>query len=255
MKTEFVYPPDPSGLPEGNYFFRELMPGEIDGVKLEMISMTGVHLLNTPLLSLTYEVFLVIQGKGTFLAEGQEFGVGPGVVIKPPWPHPFRIEASQNEALYLMRIRVSLTPEDIGYIRNQPDHFRKLYVKAMTDCPVYTEDIKSSKTVNRMILPEGMVPRFCMGSVETYGPDRVAEHDHPMLDQLFLGLQGCRGHCYAGDDHALLEENMLLHIPLGSRHHVEVGEGDRLAYLWLDFFLTLEGQKYMNEQHQVQDPE
>jgi quercetin dioxygenase-like cupin family protein len=83
----------------------------------------------------------------------------------------------------------------------------------------------------------------------------VAEHDHPMLDQLFLGLKGCRCHCYAGYDHALLEENMLLHIPLGEKHHVEVGDGDRLAYIWLDYFLTLEGQKYMNEQHQVKDPE
>jgi quercetin dioxygenase-like cupin family protein len=94
-----------------------------------------------------------------------------------------------------------------------------------------------------------------MGSVETSGPDIVAEHDHPMLDQLFLGLKGCRCHCYAGAEHALLEENMLLHIPLGSKHHVEVGEGDRLAYIWLDYFLTMEGQKYMNEQHQMKDPE
>lgn len=254
MKTEFVYSPEPSGAPEGKYLLRELMPGEIFGLKLEMISMTGYHLFSSPLLSLAYDVFLVIQGKGTVLAEGQEYGFGPGYVIKPPWPHPFSIEPSQGESLYLLRIRISQTPEDVGYISNQPEHFRKLYLKAITDCSVYTEDIKSSKTVNRMILPEGMVPRFCMGSVETSGPDRVAEHEHPMLDQLFLGLKGCRGHCYAGGDYALLEENMLLHIPLGSRHRVEVREGDRLAYIWFDFFLTLEGQKYMNEQHRMEDP-
>jgi quercetin dioxygenase-like cupin family protein len=91
-----------------------------------------------------------------------------------------------------------------------------------------------------------------MGSVETKGPDSVGEHSHPMLDQLFLGLEGCKCTCYADGEEVGLTENMLLHIPLGSRHSVSVEDGDTLSYIWLDFFLTLNGEKYMNEQHHIE---
>jgi len=60
--------------------------------------------------------------------------------------------------------------------------------------------------------------------------------------------QGC-----AGDEEALLTENLLLHIPLGSRHGVTVSEGKKLTYIWMDFFLSLEGQKYMEEQHHMEN--
>lgn len=253
MKTELLYPSDPSGRQEGKSMIRELMQGEVQGMKLELVTVDGIF--SEPATEDSCDVYLVLKGHGTAITEEMGAGFGPETVIRPPWRSPFSIEVSRNESLYLLRIRISMTPEDVRYIGTQPENFRKLYLKVLSVCPVYTEDIKSNKTVNRMILPEGMVPRFCMGSVETSGPDIVAEHDHPMLDQLFLGLKGCRCHCYAGAEHALLEENMLLHIPLGSKHHVEVVEGDRLAYIWLDFFLTLEDQKYMNEQHHVEDPE
>jgi len=253
MRTELIYPFESTRLPEGMGIFRELMPGEVQGMKLERVSVN--RRCTEPATDVFCDVYLVMTGHGTAITKETGVRFGPGYVIRPPWRSPFSIEAGQNEPLQLLRIRISLTPEDVRYISTKPGNFGILYLKAISESPVYTEDIKSNKTVNRMILPEGMVPRFCMGSVETSGPDCVAEHVHPMLDQLFLGLKGCRCQCYAGDDHALLEENMLLHIPLGAKHRVEVDEGNLLAYIWLDFFLTIEGQKYMNEQHQVKDPE
>jgi quercetin dioxygenase-like cupin family protein len=141
----------------------------------------------------------------------------------------------------------------VQVIKNKIDNFDTLYIKALADCPTYKEDIKSDKTLNRMILPEGLVPRFAMGSVETEGPDEVGEHDHPMLDQIFFGLKGCKCSCFANGEETVLTENMMLHIPLASKHYVSVAEGDKLAYIWMDFFLTLEGEKYMGEQHQVEE--
>jgi hypothetical protein len=76
-----------------------------------------------------------------------------------------------------------------------------------------------------------------------------------MLDQLFLGLKGCKCSCYADGAETLLTENTLLHIPLGSRHSTSVAEGELLSYIWFDFFLTLEGQRYMSEQHKMDDQE
>jgi hypothetical protein len=59
--------------------------------------------------------------------------------------------------------------------------------------------------------------------------------------------------CHAEGEQILLTENMLLHIPLGSKHSVSVESGDTLAYIWFDFFLSHEGEKYMSEQHQMDD--
>jgi hypothetical protein len=74
-----------------------------------------------------------------------------------------------------------------------------------------------------------------------------------MLDQLFLGLDSCECHVYADGSEAVLKQNMLLHIPLASNHSSSVDGGKKLNYLWMDFFLSLEGQKYMNEQHHMVD--
>lgn len=92
-----------------------------------------------------------------------------------------------------------------------------------------------------------------MGSVETTGPDFVLEHEHPMLDQLLFGLDDCKCTFLANEVYTTLSENTTLHIPLGSKHSVSVAEGEVLAYIWLDFFLTLEGQKYMEQNQQIDD--
>jgi hypothetical protein len=46
---------------------------------------------------------------------------------------------------------------------------------------------------------------------------------------------------------------MIVHIPLGSRHSVSVNEGDMLSYIWCDFFFTLKGENYIEEQHKMED--
>ena len=109
--------------------------------------------------------------------------------------------------------------------------------------------MKIGLSINRMIIPEGSVPRFCMGSVETDGPDSVDSHEHPMLDQLFLGLKNCNCTCYANNEQVFLTENMMLHIPLGSMHSVSVADEDKLFYIWFDFFLTIEGQTTIEDSY------
>jgi hypothetical protein len=163
------------------------------------------------------------------------------------------VEQSQD-ACYLRFVKY-LDDKDKKEIRKDPALHSRLYAPKFVDCPAYREDIKSAKTINRMLLPEKFVPRFCMGSVETTGPDLVAAHEHPMLEQLFFGLKNCNAVCHADASQAPLLENTLLHIPLGSKHSVSVKEGNTLYYIWLDFFLSLEGQTYMGQQHHMEKDE
>lgn len=238
---------------QGFCSFKRVLPNEIGGVSIEHISMIGPYQISEPALIGFYDVLLSINGEANVELEKSSFPIGNAHIVKLPYNKPYDIHIEEGKEFHFLRFRKSLDQEDQNVIsQNREDH-SKVYIMAINECPIYTEDIKSSKTLNRMILSEGKVPRFCMGSVKTKGPDEVAVHVHPMLDQLFFGLEGCKCICMADGEETILIENMMLHIPLGSKHSVAVKEGETLSYIWMDFFLTLEGQKYMNEQHQMEE--
>jgi len=179
--------------------------------------------------------------------------MGAFYLARIPYNKAYTIQVGEDSTFHCLRLRKSLDDPDRAVIAKDMDNHSKVYIKAIKDCPMYTEDIKSAKTINRMLLAEGMVPRFCMGTVTTEGPDKVGAHVHPMLDQLFFGLDGCECRVFANGTEAVLKENMLLHIPLASMHSSSVDAGKKLNYVWMDFFQSLEGQKYMNEQHKMVD--
>ncbi len=253
MNSEIIYATNMTGTPDGSIIQTAVLPGEIEGVDIEHVSVKGNYRIEEPAITGCYDVLLSIQGEASLSLGEDAFEFNSNCIVRIPYNKPFSINIEKENEFQYLRIRKHLNDSDCRLIAQDPDAHSSLYMKAISDCPAYTEDIKSDKAVNRMILPEGLVPRFCMGSVMTEGPDAVAEHEHPMLDQLFLGLQNCRCTCYADGEQTVLIENMMLHIPLGSKHSVSVLEGDTLYYIWFDFFLTLEGQKYMEEQHHMKD--
>ena len=238
---------------DGHFSNRQVLPNEISGLVVEHFAMKGTYHIQVLPQACIYDVLLVLKGEGSIEMEGMSHNYSGPSIIRTSYKKPYAIRLEKGQETHLLRFRKSLDEKDLKDIASNPEMHSDLFIKAIADCPVYTEDIKSAKTINRMILPEGMVPRFCMGSVQTEGPDAVAEHEHPMLDQLFFGLDGCHCTCVADDEKIMLTENMLLHIPLGSKHAVSVDEGNILHYIWFDFFLTLEGQKYMNEQHHMEE--
>ncbi|MEN8230834.1 MAG: hypothetical protein ABFS38_21950 [Bacteroidota bacterium] len=253
IRTEVLSTHRLKGKPAGQMVHTGVLTGEIAGVSVEYISIKGPSKMHEPAQSGFYDLLLSLGGAGTIQTTGRSVNIGSSHIARIPYNEQYTIGTEKDQEFHFLRIRKLLDDKDIHHITCHPANHETLYIKALNECPEYSEDIKSDQTVNRMILPEGMVPRFCMGSVETQGPDEVAAHEHPMLDQLFYGLPGCNCTCYADHEETNLSENMMLHIPLGSTHAVSVSEGEKLAYIWFDFFLTLEGEKYMNEQHQMDE--
>lgn len=230
-----------------------ILPGEIKSVTTEFMAMKGSCSLLEEARDDVYDVFLILNGSGAVQIANSEFKVSSEYIIRIPYATSYQIHSYKDNELYFIRIRKNLDEQDKKVILQNPELHSECYIKSFSECATYTEDIKSAKTINRMLLPVGYVPRFCMGSVHTEGPDQVASHKHPMLDQFFLGLKDCKCSCSANGAQVLLTENTLLHIPLGSTHAVSVTDGDILSYIWMDFFLTIEGQTYMSEQHQIDD--
>lgn len=240
-----------TGKTDGFVIKSIVLPREIAGVILEYISVKGANQISEKYHPDYYDVLLAIEGNATLIVRKKIYEFTSRSIARVPYKEQFLIQVEKGEEFHFLWLRKQLNSNDLQLIAQNPDDHSSFYIKALSDCPIYTEEIKSSKTVNRMILPVGLVPKLCMGTVETNGPDSVGEHEHPMLDQHFLGLDKCKCTCNANGESILLTENMILHIPLGSKHSVSVAEGDVLSYIWFDFFFTLKGQDYIEEQHKM----
>lgn len=148
----------------------------------------------------------------------------------------------------ILELQRFVTKEEWDCLKNSRQlPFFQVYEKA----PHYREEGKSEKTVNRMLVPQRIIPRFAMGSVETHGKDRVAKHRHPMLEQYFFSFQENDCFILIDDNQYPYPGNTLLHIPLGSNHGIASEEGQQIHYVWMDFLFGEEGLKYMDEVHHM----
>jgi len=251
MKSEFLSVDRLTDETEGSVIRTPVLLSEIAGVSIEFISVKGKKLIQDKSLTNEYFVLFSLNGSAIILTGEERHRFEEGFIVRIPYHKEFSIIVNQGSESHFLLFRKELNTFDLDGIIKKPGEHSTLYLKNFQECPVYTEDIKSSKSVNRMLLPVGLVPRFCMGSVETPGPDAVGVHEHPMLDQHFIGLKDCRCTVTAGDESFILTENVIVHIPMGSKHSVSVSDGDKLAYVWCDFFFTLKGEDYIGEQHRM----
>ena len=252
IKTEMLSTTILQNKSDGFIYNNKIMQNEIEEVFVEYIAAKGTSIKSSATKEFYY-VLLSLGGKASLIINEHRYDIEGNYTVKIPYNTPYEINIGAGNEFYFLVIKKQLDEKDKTVINSEPEKHKSLYLKAFSECIVYKEEIKSEKTLNRMILPERLVPRFCIGTVETTGPDEVGAHKHPMLEQLFLGLPGCSCTCYADDASVELKENMILHIPLGSTHSVSVDEGKKLSYIWMDFFKTIEGQDYISEQHQI-DP-
>ncbi len=114
----------------------------------------------------------------------------------------------------------------------------------------YIDPNKSEKTISRMMIPHEIIPRFTIGSVESYGYDLVRPHAHPMLDQFFFSFPENDMEVIIDDEKYNMKGNGIMHIPLGSNHGVEVTGDRHMHYMWVDFMPDKEaGLKRLNFSH------
>jgi mannose-6-phosphate isomerase-like protein (cupin superfamily) len=190
---------------------------------------------------------LVLEGTGTLAARGERFPLEAETIARLPVGWGCEIRVPHGESLHFVLIRKRLEPPDRAELETHAANNSGAYVRRFRDCPRYGESIKSERTVSRTLLPENVVPRMAAGSVEAVGPDEVGAHRHPMLDQLWLGLRGHDVTVHADGASVRMRENELLHIPLGSTHGASVGAGNRMHYVWLDFFESVEAQQWLRQ--------
>lgn len=231
---------------ESPVFSEELLPGEIADTKIEHLAYVGPLEQTLSLSGDNVNMFVFLKGNGTLKADTLSFDLAPETIAIPMAFEKVSIEVPDGETLHLVQFTKTLTEQDKEDLADFPDENKyAVYYTKFDDCEPYTEKIKSPNTVSRTVLPADIVPRVSLGTVEAPGPDEVGAHKHPMLDQLFLGLTDNDVTVHADDASAEFTAYSLLHIPLGSSHWVSVDENKKMYYLWMDFFMTKEGQEWL----------
>ena len=227
-----------------------VLPGEIIGIETYYAELHG-GIANKYLPEANEQrILLFTGGTGKIQQDGSSFAIDEFSLFVPDPYREFIISSGKEDLRYL-EIILHLGTEDLKWLWEREDKYP--YFIRYTECREYVDDTKSGKSINRIILPEDVVPRLCIGSVQTSGPDEVGAHTHPMLEQLFFGLAGNDVVVFANDAEAGFLENDLLHIPLGSSHGVKVIAGKELHYVWIDVFHSLDDIDYIRENHFMKD--
>lgn len=223
----------------------DLLPDEIDGVRSTFVFLSPGAISSEPVLEMEDQVFLILSGNGRISAGGKEYLVEGQKIAHFPLGWPVEVMGEGEQGVALLVLHLALTRDDLEDLTAYDERCRHPYLKGFQECETYGEKIKSPKTCSRTLLPHGIVPRMAIGTVETTGPDQVALHCHPMLEQYFLGLEDNDITVIADGKRIPLKADELFHIPLGSNHGAAVEEGCRLNYLWIDFFHDRSGLEWL----------
>ena len=215
---------------------RELLSGEIDGAKCSTFEIVdGEYTERTP----DTEAVVIIMLDGECKCLGKSF---EGITVFA-FAEGEEISISSKSA-YFLRISWQLLEGEGS------DKSRLPYALRYDDAVKYREDCKSEKTVSRMLLDEGIIPRIGIGSVQTTGPDRVEKHEHPFCDQLFFSFPENDMTVEMDNVDFAMSGNTLLHIPLASSHGVAVHERGIAHYIWMDFVIDPRGIEYLHSAHE-----
>jgi len=238
--------------PNKQTYSKPILQNEIGGIKADHIAITGTVVLEEKMENGFKFIYLFIKGQGNVIANKKKYDIVPETILVPNSVQRISISAAKNDTLHFLKISSKLTEQDMQDLKTFPkENTQKVYFARFIDCKPYTEPIKSPNTISRTVLPNKYIPRIAMGTVETMGPDKVDPHAHPMLEQLFLGLTNNQVVVFADAAKVDFPAYSVLHIPLGSSHSVEAGKGDKMYYMWMDFFLDKKGEEWLKTHQEV----
>ena len=194
-----------------------------------------------------YHILVLIAGRVTFRTGGREFVWDERVTFVPALDADCAVYA-QTDA-QLLEVRWEMIESDYKLIEEYRANTEWPYQQPYRTSIQYRDRNKSDKTISRIMLEQRHIPRFAMGSVESWGPDFVKSHDHPMLDQFFVSFPENDMFLLIDYEPYRMLGNEITHIPLGSNHGVDVTEKKHLHYMWIDFMVDDTSMKRLDTSH------
>jgi len=210
-----------------------LNPGDIPGAVPYQHNIQSGDTLTLAGNSGVYHILTLIGGQARFLSGGRDDLIAERATYVPAPDQDVTIQA--ETAVSLFEIQWQIAPGDTAELAAFQTRFPVIQPYRLAK--QYRDRNKSDKTISRVIIEQRTIPRFAMGSVETFGPDCVKAHDHPMLDQYFFSFpENDAFITIEGEPYRMLG-NQLLYIPLESLHGVDVVQKKHCHYMWIDFMV------------------
>lgn len=193
-----------------------------------------------------YHILILIEGAAEFKTDEQNMFFDGRTTFVPALDRTLAVTARTN--VQILEIQWDEAPGDAEDLAAYNTKFP--VVVPYQESIQYIDPNKSEKTISRMMIPHEILPRFTIGSVESYGYDLVRPHAHPMLDQFFFSFPENDMEVIIDDEKINMKGNVIMHIPLGSNHGVEVTGDRHMHYMWIDFMPDKEaGLKRLNFSH------
>lgn len=209
----------------------ELCKGEIPGARPVHHTIPAGQTLKLVGNCGYYHILILIQGKASFTTADRTDVYDTRLTYVPASDTDLTIVAETD--VQILEIQWDIFPEDSEMLA---EYWTEFPVRVpYQDSIQYVDRNKSPKTISRMMIPQRVIPRFSLGSVESYGYDLVKPHSHPMLDQFFFSFPENDMDVLIDGEHIPMGGNMILHIPLGADHGVEVTGDRHMHYMWIDF--------------------
>ena len=226
---------------------KQVLHNEIHGLDIHATTLSDLLTVQPlPQHADVVRLLFFYRGSGSVEHAGKQYNIDDMALFITHPAHPLTV-TSITSTLHALELHWHLTPVEVATFNPAAS---LPYIQPYATARTYKEAIKSEKTTSRTLLPPGLIPRLAIGSVQTEGPDAVTAHQHPMLEQLFMGVRGCDCIVECDGIAAPLLEGEVLHIPLGSMHGVRVEAGKLLEYLWFDAFLNQEdGDRWIATMH------
>ncbi len=244
MKTEVIMETVDTNKKESGSV--ELCKGEIPGARAIHHVVKGGEKVSFAANAGYYHIVILIQGNAVFATDGKEYPFDERMVIVPSPEKELVLEA-KTDAMAL-ELQWDIAPEDTELLAKYNTTFP--VVQPYATSIQYIDPNKSEKTISRMMIPHEIIPRFTIGSVESWGYDYVRPHSHPMLDQFFFSFPENDMDVIINGENIPMKGNIIMHIPLGADHGVEVVEGKHMHYMWIDFIPDNElGLQRLNSSH------
>lgn len=222
-----------------------LCAGEIAGASPFHHSILAGGKIDFPGNAGFYRIFILITGKAEFATAGETYSYAERTVFVPAPDAPLTVSAATDVAM--LEIRWDIIASDAEELKQYGTVFpiRQPYWTSKQ----YTDPNKSEKTISRVMIEQRNIPRFAIGSVETYGVDSVRSHAHAMLDQFFFSFPENDIDVLINGEAMPMGGDIIMHIPLGADHGVNVAEGKHCHYMWIDFMVDDTAMKRLDTSH------
>ena len=182
-----------------------------------------------------YHILVLVAGTVRFTTGGKDYVWNERLTFIPDLEESVCMNAETDAQV--LEIRWEMIESDYALIEEYRENTPFPYQVPYATATQYRDRNKSDKTISRKMIEQRHIPRFALGSVESYGPDFVKSHDHPMLDQFFVSFPENDMFLLIDYEPYRMRGNEICHIPLGSNHGVDVTERKHLHYMWIDFMV------------------